>query len=480
MFVSRLSKRFSPNPERVILQFLNPGSEQRIKNVIERVQSLSESEVSHLFEKITHDFSFRHLNFKHKLIENYNRIEKYLSQSKNYSKERKLLLGAYFSKEYSIEAASLFNPSIVPHPDQSNLKPGMVRFIMSLRATGEGHISSIEFRSGVVDENCEIFFDETSRYCELPTKNDEQIILKHDLSKRIKPKSSEEKVFLEKLHESFSSKQIIELLQNELVKPSNENINNFIKQIMEFVDANYEIQFSESTSVSERVIFPNSLKESVGMEDARFVKFLEDDGSYTYYSTYTAYNGRTFGTQLIETKDFLNFKIRTLHGSAVQDKGMAIFPRKINGKYVITSRQGGENLQIMFSDDLYNWDEYKLLKIPNEHWEFIQIGNCGSPIETNYGWLLITHAVGSFRRYTISAILLDLNDPSKVIGSLTSPLIEPLENEREGYVPNVVYSCGSMIHQDELIIPYAMSDSYCGFAKVSLSGLLAKLLEIKK
>ncbi len=479
MFVSRLSKRFSPNPERIILQFLNPGSEQRIINVIERIQSLPEPEVINHLEKIIHDFSFRHLNFKHKLIANFNRIEKYLVDAENISKERKLLLGAYFSKEYSIEAASLFNPSIVLHPDQKNLKPGMARFIMSLRATGEGHISSIEFRSGVIDENCEIFFDETSKYCELPIKNEELVFSSQELSKRIQPKSSDENKFLEHLPGSFSSRQIIPILKDELAKSSVEEKNNFIKQILEFVDANYEIQFPESTSISERIIFPTSQNESVGMEDARFVRFKEDDNSYSYYATYTAYNGRTYGTQLIETKDFLQFKVKTLHGNAVQDKGMALFPRKINGKYVITSRQDGENLQIMFSDDLFHWDEFKLLRVPKESWEFIQLGNCGSPIETDYGWLLITHAVGHFRRYTISAILLDLNDPSKVIGRLKTPLIEPLENEREGYVPNVVYSCGSMVHRDELIIPYAMSDSYCGFAKVSLTGLLAKLVENK-
>ncbi len=480
MFVSRLSKKFSPNPKRVILQFFNPGSEQRIKNIIERVESLSEVEVVHHLEKIIQDFSFRHLNIKRKLIENYNKVEKFITAQKNYTIERKYLLGAYFSKEYSIEAASLFNPSIVPHPDQSNLKPGMVRFIMSLRATGEGHISSIEFRSGVIDENCEIFFDETEKYCELPSQKDGKIFSKYELIERLKIEGCEEKKFLDNLPESFSNQQINELLVDELKKSPNQNIKNLIAQILEFVDANYEITFPESISVSARIIFPNSSKESVGMEDARFVKFQDEGGSHTYYATYTAYNGRSFGTQLIETKDFHNFKIKTLHGKAVQDKGMAIFPRKINGKYVISSRQGGENLQIMFSDDLYNWEEYKLLQVPKEDWEFVQIGNCGSPIETKHGWLLITHAVGPFRRYTIGAILLDLNDPSKVIGSLKSPLIEPLENEREGYVPNVVYSCGSMMHQDQLIIPYAMSDSYCGFAKVSLGEILAKLLETNK
>jgi predicted GH43/DUF377 family glycosyl hydrolase len=473
MFISRLTKKICPKPDRIILQYFNIDNEQRILNVIQRVLSLPEQELVLQLERVISDFSFRHLNFKSKLIENYKHIEKYIK--KDISTERKLLIGAYFSKEYSIEAASLFNPSIVEHPDQKLLKHGMLRFIISLRATGEGHISSLEFRSGVIDENCEIYFDETSRFCELPFVNENKIIGKDSLTKIIHSQNDAEKNIISKLPQSFTYKQVKIILDDELKNCRDENIKSFIEKILNFSGANYEIRFNESTAVSERIIFPYSENESVGMEDARFVRFTDDDGSVEYYAAYTAYNGRTFGTQLIKTKDFLTFNICTLHGSAVLDKGMALFPRKINGKYVISSRQGGENLQIMYSDDLYRWDEFTQHCIPAEPWEFIQLGNCGSPIETKEGWLLLTHAVGPFRKYSMGAILLDLNDPSKIIGRLISPLIEPLESEREGYVPNVVYSCGSIVHNDELIIPYAMSDSYSGFAKIYLPGLLAEL-----
>lgn len=474
MFATRLTKRISPNPVRIILQYFNIINRQRIQNVIRRVISLTEQETTQQLEKVIRDFSFRHLNFRDKLIGNYNNIEKYIQE--DISTEKKLLLGAYFSKEYSIEAASLFNPSIIAHPDQRFLKPGMLRFIISLRATGEGHISSLEFRSGVIDENCEIYFDETSRFCELPVINENKKIEKDLLTKAISISSSDEEKILSKLPASFSHKEAQKIFESE-IKDGSVDIKSFINKILNFTEANYAISFNETTAVSERVIFPYSKNETAGMEDARFVKFTDDDGSITYYGTYTAYNGRTFSTQLIETKDFLNFSIRTLQGKAIQDKGMALFPRKVNGKYVMSSRQGGENLHIMFSDNLYEWDEYSPHCVPTEPWEFIQMGNCGSPIETKKGWLLLTHAVGPFRKYSIGAILLDLDNPSKIIGRLKSPLFEPLENEREGYVPNVVYSCGSIVHNDELIVPYAMSDSFSGFAKISLSGLLAELIE---
>jgi len=479
MFATRLSKRLSSNPERVILQYFIPGGTKRIQNVIDRVMLLNESEVSQHLVKVIHDFSSRHLNFKHKLMENYNRIENYITARESLTRERKLLLGAYFSKEYSIEAAALFNPSIVPHPDQSYLKPGMVRFVLSLRATGEGHISSIEFRSGIIDENGEIYFDEASRFCELPIKDNKKRFDKRIIIKALRLDSEDDRKILNTLPEFFSRDDIKEIMSSSIYKESELTTGKFFDKVFKYVDSNYDIEFSESSSISERIMFPNSVNESNGMEDARFVKFTEDNGTNTYYATYTAYNGRSFGTQLIETKDFIKFNIHSLHGDAVQDKGMGLFPRKINGKYVITSRQGGENLQIMFSEDLFNWGKYEQLQIPIEPWEFVQLGNCGSPIETKYGWLLITHAVGYFRKYSIGAMLLDLENPSKVIGRLKMPLIEPIEDEREGYVPNVVYSCGSMLHNDELIIPYAMSDAYCGFAKASLTGLLLKLVEGK-
>ncbi|MGA7721793.1 MAG: glycoside hydrolase family 130 protein [Ignavibacteriaceae bacterium] len=475
MFVSRLTKQIKPDPGRVILQFFNVGNEQRILDVINRVLALPEQEVVILLESVMRDFSTRHNDFNRKVIENYKRIEKYVV--KDISTGRKLLLGAYFSKEYSIEAASLFNPSIVAHPDQSFLKPGILRFIISLRATGEGHISSLEFRSGIIDENGEIYLDETSRFCDQPAVNENKNINKDLLSKNIHSRNDAEENIINKMPDSFTYKQVKKILDEELKTCGGEDIKSFIGKILNFSEANYEISFDASTQVSERIIFPYSNNESVGIEDARFVKFIDDDGSAFYYATYTAYNGKNISTQLIKTEDFLNFSISTMQGHAVQDKGMALFPRKVNGKYVISSRQGGENLQIMLSDDLYNWEEYRQHRIPAEPWEFVQLGNCGSPIETKEGWLLLTHAVGPFRKYSIGALLLDLNDPVKIIGRLKSPLIETFKNEREGYVPNVVYSCGSIVHNNELIIPYAMSDSISGFAKISLPGLLAELKE---
>jgi predicted GH43/DUF377 family glycosyl hydrolase len=475
MFVTRLSKRISPNPDRVILQYFNIRNEKRIINVIRRVIALPEPESVLQLEKVMSEFSYRHINIKSKLLENYKAIEEYVIRE--ISDEKKLLLGAYFSKEYSIEAASLFNPSIVPHPDQRYLKPGMLRFIMSFRATGEGHISSIEFRSGVIDENCEIYFDETSRFCELPVIHEERFVEKELLKKILPVENNIEKNIVNSLPEQFNYKQVKKILGDEFKENVDGNIKGFITKILNFTQANYDLSFNETTAISERIIFPHSGNESVGMEDARFVKFTDDDGSVTFYATYTAYNGWTFGTQLIETKDFFNFSVRTLQGSAIKDKGMALFPRKVNGKYVMSSRQDGENLNIMFSDDLYTWNDYQPHYMPTEPWEFIQTGNCGSPIETKEGWLLITHAVGAFRKYSIGALLLDLEDPLKILGRLNFPLIEPLENEREGYVPNVVYSCGSIVHNGELLVPYAMSDSYTGFAKISLSGLLAELTE---
>ena len=472
MFVTRLTKKITANPERIIFQYFDPGSEVRIKNIIDKVISLSEKETKIMSEDLYKDFSQRHLKFKQKLLFNYEKIEPFIQNSGSLSNEKKYLLGAYFSKEYSIEAASLFNPSIVPHPDQNYLKPGMLRFIMSFRATGEGHMSSIEFRTGILDSKNEVFFNLISKYSELPVKDKNKRYSKKFLLERIESENPEQQKLLDKFPENYNLDQAKKFIKENIF---NDPDGNFFNKIINLLESNYDINFPEISTIPERIIFPNSPLESVGMEDARFVLFKEEDGSSIYYATYTAYNGKTCSTHLIETNDFLHFKIRTMHGKGINGKGMALFPRRINGKYVITSRQDGENLFIMFSDNLYFWNEYSILKVPEEPWEYVQIGNGGSPIETEQGWLLITHAVGPFRRYTLSACLLDLDDPSKVIGTLKCPLIEPNENEREGYVPNVVYSCGSILHNNELIIPYAMSDSYCGFAKVNLAELLNNL-----
>ncbi len=431
--VERLSIQFKADTKKVVLQPLSM-SEKRNNNVIQRVTTLSEKNVKALLNEVYRKFSKRHKNFEKIIQSNYSLIETYIENPTSLSKNRKLLLGAYFSKEYSIEAASLFNPSIVEHPDQSGIGDGSKRIIMSLRATGEGHISSIEFRDLILNKNSNVKLINVSRFSVLPE------IINHSTDFILKKKGL------------------------TLPEINSEN---------DLSNSNYSCSFSKDTLISERVIFPYSNSESVGMEDVRFVKFIEDNKAI-YYGTYTAYNGKSFRTQLISTKDFLKFDVETLHGPAVIDKGLALFPEKINNKYAMIGRIDGENLYLMFSENLYRWDDSAIIRQPVEPWEYIQIGNCGSPIKTEAGWILITHAVGPFRRYVISALLLDLQNPSKIIGSLKEPLLEPNEKEREGYVPNVLYSCGSIIHNDYIIVPYAMSDAYCGFARVNAKKLLRK------
>ena len=468
MAIQRLSEKLRANPERTILQPFEIG-EERTKKIIERVNSLPGDFAEKLLGEVMKDFGKRHNNFKEKLFLNFKKIEHLTGN--NIPENKKYLLGAYFSKEYSIEAAALFNPSIVPHPDQSRLKPGMTRIILSLRATGEGHISSIEFRTGIIDEENNIYLDPVSNQTELAeVVNGKNFSAKEIQSKRKYFDDIEEKL-IKALPESFSKEEFYKTAQT--LKHAD---GKSIAALLDYIDSNYEIKFNSGTKINERVIFPYSKSESMGMEDMRLVKFTEDDGTQKYYGTYTAYNGRSFRVQMLETTDFTNFEIKTLHGNAVKDKGMALFPRKINGKYFMVGRQDGENISIMESDDLHYWRDYKLLKQPEQSWEFVQLGNCGSPIETEKGWLLITHAVGYFRKYVISACLLDINNPDKVIASMKNPLISPDENEREGYVPNVVYSCGSLLHKNELIIPYAMSDSVTGFAKIEINELLNEMI----
>ncbi|MDR3609339.1 MAG: glycoside hydrolase family 130 protein [Ignavibacteriaceae bacterium] len=424
MKLNRTEIKLVADPKRVILLPFNPGNEIRIINMINRILSLSDSEVSELLKNIYNKFKKRHYNLDNSFQKNYSLVSKYVSR--RVSQEEELLIGAYFSKEYSIESAALFNPSIVPHPDQSNLNDGELRFIISLRATGEGHISSIEFLTGIIDNRLEIRFDELPGYSVLPSKRNSKPVITHLVD-------------------------------------------------ADMIESNYDIEFSGREKLSERVIFPYSKTESNGIEDARFVKFLNSDGSYVYYATFTAYDGHRIISELIETYDFFKFSIRTLTGNGAKDKGMALFPEKINDKFWMISRQDGENIFIMNSPNIFEWNNPEILKIPQYSWEFVQVGNCGSPLKTKDGWLLLTHAVGTLRTYVISAILLDLNNPAKVIGHLREPLLIANDEEREGYVPNVVYSCGSLIFNEYLIIPFAMSDSASSFATISVSDLLGMM-----
>lgn len=479
----RRSMVIQSEKSRVITRPFVPGKESRIKSIVERVLRLSEEEVQSLLDQTLNEFSSRHRSFKNILESNYRKIEYCVQESDNIPLERRLLLGSYFTCEYSVEAAALFNPSMVAHPDQSDVPEGGIRFIMSLRATGEGHLSSIEFRSGVIDKDTSIFIDPISDYVQTPelytnrTYNKRLVILKlnemgacNDVTDCLFGKLDDEFTF-------ETLKRKIEELDRE-PRLDTARRKSASDMALWLARSNYVVKFHPEHRISERVIFPVSENESRGIEDARFVRFTDDDGSVVYYATYTAYNGVTIIPQLIETHDFVTFRIITLNGKAVQNKGMALFPRKIDGNYVMLSRQDGENNHIMFSDNIHFWHKSSVLRTPTRPWEFIQIGNCGSPIETSEGWILLTHGVGPMRKYCMGIELLDLHDPSKVIARLDNPILEPNDLEREGYVPNVVYSCGSMMHNGELIIPYASADQRTGMATIPVKKLLARFKAI--
>lgn len=478
-FVRRRQTVLNAESSRVIIRPYGTGDGARVKGLIERVAKLSDVDVKYLLENIFRDFSERHRYLREVLERNFAHVVAHSPKSASLSPERRLLLGAYFTAEYSVEAAALFNPSIVPHPDQKGLGKGSRRFIMSFRATGEGHISSIEFRSGIIDEDHDLYFDPVSHYVETPEIHMDPVHELLHFQLKLEEIGAHSRI-MERLLDGLGEKFTFDELQKQIRNLKSTKFR--VKDKQEAIDtalwlarSNYEVIFRPDHRISERVIFPVTENERGGIEDARFVRFVDDDGSVKYYASYTAYNGFAILPQLLETTDFLTFRIHTLNGKAAQNKGMALFPRKINGKFAMLSRQDGVNNYIMFSDNVYFWNEAKLLQEPAHPWQFVQIGNCGSPVETPKGWIALFHGVGPMRKYSIWAVLLDINDPTKVIGRLAEPLLTPDDHERDGYVPNVVYTCGSMIHENELIIPYAIADQRCSVASVSIPELLSRL-----
>jgi predicted GH43/DUF377 family glycosyl hydrolase len=480
MNVTRTGIVLRSNASRVLFRPFNLLGNDRPLRLLARVLALPEVEVVAMLKQVLDEFGSRHQRVRDYFLKRYASVQDLIPTDRPLSDERKLLVGAYFTHEYSLEAAALFNPSIVPHPDQTGLPEGTMRFILSLRATGEGHISSITFRSGTVDPAGKVIVDTPTRFVTSPD--------------HIPPLSYDKDIFWRKVHElgladtvaerivrdldaHFSVQQLtdeIDYLRNH-AQHRNIEFERVASRILNLAKSNYEFFYSADQPLTERVIFPGSPNESNGIEDARFVRFIDHDGSVIYIATYTAYDGRVTIPQILETPDFLHFKISTLNGREVQGKGMALFPRRINGHYVMISRQDGENLYVMESDDLHFWHTRRPLMKPTYGWEFVQIGNCGSPIETEAGWLVLSHGVGPMRKYSIGAFLLDLHDPAHVIGRLPHPLLSPDETEREGYVPNVVYSCGALVHNGILILPYAMSDSASSFATIPLADVLAAM-----
>ena len=469
-----------PDRTRVLARPLHLANRQHAAKICAQVLALPESEVRALLQQVEAEFGERHVQILEFLRRRFDQVRPLLRPGRTLSDEQQLLLGAYCTHEYSLEAAALFNPSIVPHPDQSNLPPGSLRFILSLRATGEGHISSITFRTGYLDRKGKITVNAPTRYClepaQIPSASLEKTLFARKLRELGLAGDFTRRV-LEGVGDAFTPDELraaVRVAAAQLGARDQESAA-VARKTLALAQSNYEVQFAPESRLSERVLFPVTPAQRNGIEDARFVQFQNEDGTQTYYATYTAYDGKLILPQFIETPDFRHFKFITLNGPAVRNKGMALFPRKFDGLYAMLGRQDYENVYVMFSDHLHFWHTAKLVLKPTFPWEFVQMGNCGSPIETEAGWLVLSHGVGPMRKYCIGAFLLDQRDPTRVVGRLREPLIEPSENEREGYVPNVVYSCGSLVHGRQLVIPYAMSDYATTFATVLLDDVLAAM-----
>ncbi len=479
--IERKPIRVNPDPKRVIARFFFNGND-RAKEVIQRVMGINEDAAFGIVSPILQEYSKRHRNITRVLSRHCSKLKPLFAELNidydTLTVYRKLLIGSYFTHEYSIESAAFFNPSIVEDPDQTELEDGEKRVIISFRAVGEGHISSITFRRALIDKFNNITVIPSGSYI------DEAEIVRNAVYNK--------KLFFEKavttqinidvlkevesqLDHHFEYTNLHRIITDSQKLQDNDMLRLEYDKILWLADSYYEIVFSMDTDISDRVIFPISEYERKGIEDARFVKFLNDDGTSTYYATYTAYDGSLIMPKLLQTDDFYNFRIMPLYGTGAQNKNLALFPRKINGKYVMISRIDGCNNYIMYSDKINIWENPVLLQNPKFSWEFIQIGNCGSPIETEHGWIMVTHGVGPMRRYVLGASLLKLDDPAIEIGRLHEPLLIPNSDEREGYVPNVLYSCGAIIHNNKLIIPYGVSDSSTAFAEVDLNDLINKL-----
>lgn len=479
LYAKRIGPTLLPDRNRVLMRPFRPSTDDISRRIVARVMALSEETVVESLNRVFGGFADRHLDVEVNFRDRFDQVKIYLEPELKPSVARQLLIGAYFTNEYAIESAALFNPSIVPHPDQTGLPDGSLRFILSLRATGEGHISSITFRTGIINRDHRITLSSTVPFVLEPERVSNIAFTKELFTHRLE-KAGVQNEFcrrvLDKLHEDFTLKELHQvLIASGLTETSDAAAVCAARGLLLLAESNFEVSFPAFSQLSQRVLFPSAPSQSNGIEDARFVRFRQDDGSLTYYATYTAYDGKIILPQLLETPDFLRFKFSTLNGPGVQNKGMALFPRKIGGRYAMVSRQDDENILLMFSDNLHYWQAPKVLMVPDQPWEFIKLGNCGSPIETAAGWLVLSHGVGAMRKYCLGAFLLDLNDPSRVIGRLREPLLCPNESERDGYVPNVVYTCGALVHGEQLIIPYAMSDSATSFAAVSLADLLAAM-----
>lgn len=453
-----------------------------MQRIVARVLEMSEALVTATLTETLAGFSPRHVDLTASLEQNFSNVARHVELPQQLSVEQRRLIGAYFTHEYSLDAAALTNPSLVRAPHQEGVPAGALRIILSLRGIGEGHVSSIQFRSGLIDAAGEIVMDATSPFVRTATHRPptyEKQMFRAKLMDLDAYSETAQRV-LEPLPERFSMERLDQAVQQERARGQDQGAEQVMRTIHWLASSNYESTFHGDSAVSERVIFPASPTESHGMEDARFVRFSYEDGSVTYFATYTAYDGYRILPQLLETRDFLSFRVSTLNGAAAVNKGIALFPRKVGGAFMALGRLDNENNHLLRSDNVRFWHEQETLQTPQEPWELIQLGNAGSPLETAAGWLVLTHGVGPLRRYCLGALLLDLEDPSRVIGRLRRPLLEPDEEERNGYVPNVVYSCGGMLHGGRLFLPYGFSDVGARVASVDVDELLIALTSVHR
>jgi predicted GH43/DUF377 family glycosyl hydrolase len=484
--MKRSDVRLDPDPRRLITKPYLPADlatsagKSRVRHVIDRILEMPTEEAAATLCRIRNDFGDRHGDLDGLLHRGFSAVAHEVPDPAGLSIETCRLIGAYFMHEYSIEGAAFTNPSIVEAPDQSGVPAGSVRVIISVRAVGEGHISSIEFRTGLVGPDASITVDHPAP----PVSGDRRAPV------------FDRSLFIQKLHEIGAREDLVDdtlldlgaeftmpdldraLLQLDQRSRHTTAAQHVIQVIHWLASSNYDLSFPPESDISQRVLFPAGPSESRGMEDARMVRFSEPDGESIYYATYTAFDGFSILPQMIETSDFKTFRIATLNGRAARNKGIALFPRRVDGRYAALARSDGESNYLMVSDHVRFWHDSERIQIPTRPWELMQIGNSGSPIETSAGWLVVTHGVGPLRSYSLGAILLDLDDPRRVIGHLREPLLTPNADERDGYVPNVVYSCGSFLHNGHLLVAYGASDTSASFASVPVDELLTELTRI--
>jgi predicted GH43/DUF377 family glycosyl hydrolase len=466
------------DPAHTITRFFWLGS-GRARKIIDRIMGLDEEQVSQLLAATVQDFGHLQTELDEIFLNHYEEAARRVIMPPSLTVERKQLIGVYFTLEYAFASAALFNPCIAPAIDQNGAPAGTLRFAMSLRCVGEGHISSIVFRRGIIDSTGEITLEPAGPYREPKRRIEKRLLSRAESRTKLAAMGMREEVLDEvfaRLDDPFTMQELLTILYRLQSDPeSPHGYEDDIHKVESLASCDYNIEMPANVNLNQVILFPICEPECRGMEDMRLVRFTNDDGSMCYYGTYTAYNGWQTRPQLMEMPTPEVAHIRSLQGRCAKDKGLALFPRKVQGRYMMVGRIDGENLYILKSDNIRQWDRATLVQQPKFTWEFVQVGNCGSPIETEAGWLVLTHGVGPMRRYCIGATLLDRNDPTKLIGRLDEPLLTPGPDERMGYVPNVVYSCGSLVHNGILVIPYGISDAATGFATIPLNDLLARL-----